>query len=281
MDRLHLPGWLGGALAALARNRFAPIVALEPVTGGSCPAIRLTLADGTMLKAKQLPDAADALRVERLLQQIALLAFPVVRARHDAVIVTDWVPGRTLDTIVVDRDLLHRCGALHAAMHTRRVEPSPSPWQSPLARVRVQASLETLARAALISRTEVTDAMRIAERDAPAACAAGLVHGDINAENVVRDDAGSLAVVDNDTISIGSLAYDLARTWYRWPLSDAQWEAYLAGYEATRPADDLESHFPFWCIAVLARGAAFRLQAKRPQIEVPIARLRAQVEAWR
>jgi Ser/Thr protein kinase RdoA (MazF antagonist) len=282
MERMQPPGWLGDELAQLAGELPAPIVALEPIAGsGSCATIRLTLADGTMLKARRLADAGHALRIEQLLQQLAHPSFPAVRARRGAVIVTDWVPGRTLASIEVDLDLLRSCGALHAFVHMRRIEPDVAPWRSPVARVRLQSSLDALVLAAVISRSEADAATRIALRHAPGACAAGLVHGDLNAENVIRNHAGGLVVVDNETLSTGAYAYDLARTWYRWPMADAQWSAYLAGYTTACPGDDIEAHLPFWRIAVLARGAAFRLRATRPQLDVPIARLRAQLEAWR
>ena len=35
---------------------------------------------------------------------------------------------------------------------------------------------------------------------------------------MIRPD-GALCLVDNETVDLGPLDYDLARTWYRWPLA--------------------------------------------------------------
>jgi hypothetical protein len=61
----------------------------------------------------------------------------------------------------------------------------------------------------------------------------------------------------------------------------AQRTSYFAGYRRWSSDGDAESHFPFWAINVLVRGALFRLGAARGGVEEPIARLRESVEAWR
>lgn len=281
MDRTQLCTVLGEELFALANDLPATVVGIEPVVGnGPCSAFRLTLADGQVLKAKHLRSAADAERVDGLLRLLAHPAFPVVRMRRGAAILTGWVAGEPLSASETDVDLLRRCGAVHAFVHNRRPSPRASrSREHPEARLR--RDLDALVSAGWLGRAEAAAAEEVASRHAPDDWAVGIVHDDFNHENLIHTEAGDVAVVDNETLSIGACAYDLARTWYRWPMSAAQRAAYLEGYQRHRSAEEFEIHFPFWAVIVLARGAAFRLRAARDGITEPIARLREHVETWR
>ena len=233
-----------------------------------------------MLKAKRLRSAADAERVDGLLRLLAHPAFPAVCMRRGAAIVTCWVAGEPLSATERDVDLLRRCGAIHAFVHTRQPLPRASHARGD-PHARLQRDLDALVSAGWFERAEAAAALEVADRHAPADWAVGIVHDDFNHENLIRTETGDVAVVDNETLSIGACAYDLARTWYRWPMSAAQRAAYLEGYRHHRSAEELETHFPFWAVTVLARGAAFRLRAGRHGIDEPIARLRQHMETWR
>jgi aminoglycoside phosphotransferase (APT) family kinase protein len=243
--------------------------------------MRLRLADGSLLKAKRLPSAADAERVERLLHHLHHPAFPEVRLRHGALIVTTWVMGDALGPMDLDSELLRTCGALHAFVHTRppvdQVSPRPDARERAIASLR--RDLEALVDGGWFQRADAVAASEEANRHAPAAWAVGIVHGDFNAENMVRTGPTEVAVVDNETLSIGAFAFDLARTWYRWPMSPPQWRTYLEGYTRYCDAADFERHLPFWGIAVLARGAVFRWRAGRDGVTEPLVRLRVLLES--
>ena len=278
---MQLSTVLGEELFALVDDLPSAVVALEPVAGnGPCSAFRLTLADGQVLKAKRLRSAADAERVDGLLRLLGHPAFPAVRVRRGAALLTDWVAGEPLRATEIDADLLQRCGAIHAFIHNRRPSTRGSRSRQSL-EARLQRDFDALVRVGWLARAEVAAALQVAHRHAPADWEVGIVHDDFNHENLVRTATGDVAVVDNETLSIGACAYDLARTWYRWPMTEAQRAAYLEGYRRHRSAAELETHFPFWGVIVLARGAAFRLRAERRGIEEPIARLREHLETWR
>ena len=76
-------------------------------------------------------------------------------------------------------------------------------------------------------------------------------------------------------MSIAPCDYDLARTWYRWPMTGEQRDAYLAGYRDHRDASAFLVHAPFWHIAALANGALFRHRRRSGAPALPLAALRA------
>ncbi len=282
MDHEHLRQLLGDDAFALAEELPAEIIEHQPLRGrGPCASMRLLLADGTLLKVKRLPSVADAERVERLLHHLHHRAFPEVRLRRGALIVTRWVMGDALGPTDLDSELLRTCGALHAFVHTRppvdRLGPRPDARERAIASLR--RDLEALVDGGWCQRAEAVAASEAANRHAPAAWAAGIVHGDFNAENMVRTGPAEVAVVDNETLSIGAFHFDLARTWYRWPMSRPQWRTYLEGYARCGDVADFERHLPFWGIAVLARGAVFRWRAGRDGVTEPLVRLRMLLES--
>jgi thiamine kinase-like enzyme len=282
VDHEQLQKLLGDDLFALAEELPAAIIERQPLRGrGPSASMRLLLADGSLLKAKRLPSVADAERVERLLQHLHHPAFPAVRLRRGALIVTKWVIGGTLGPADLDSELVRTCGALHAFVHTRppvdRLPPRPDARERAIAQLR--RDLEALVDGGWLQRIDAVAAWQEANRHAPAAWAVGIVHGDFNAENLVRTGPTEVAVVDNETLSIGAFALDLARTWYRWPMNPPQWRTYLEGYTRHRDAAEFERHLPFWTIAVLARGAVFRWRAGRDGVTEPLVRLRVLLES--
>ena len=55
-----------------------------------------------------------------------------------------------------------------------------------------------------------------ARGNAPTDPAVGLIHGDFCPENIVLRAPNMPAVVDNETLAIDVVPYDLGRTWHRW-----------------------------------------------------------------
>ena len=102
----------------------------------------------------------------------------------------------------------------------------------------------------------------------------------MSANVVIRSD-GVPVCVDNANLTVGPHELDLARTWYRWPMTSGDRRHFAAGYEEHASLAPSLRHFPFWAINVLVRGALFRLGAARNGVEEPLARLRESVEAWR
>jgi aminoglycoside phosphotransferase (APT) family kinase protein len=109
---------------------------------------------------------------------------------------------------------------------------------------------------------------------APSAAPVGLSHGDFCQENIVLRGSGTIAVIDNETLSIDAYDRDLVRTWYLWSMIPAQQEAYYDGYNRFRKPADFVKDFPYWAIDVLVASAAFRLRTGRRDALAPIRKLR-------
>jgi hypothetical protein len=83
-----------------------------------------------------------------------------------------------------------------------------------------------------------------------------------------------MVIADNETIGIGPYEFDLARTWYLWPMKPADRAAYWDGYSRHRDPIDFVSSFLFWIMDAMVRSALFRLRCKSPTVAVPLRKLR-------
>src|SRR5262249_34236049 len=188
-----------------------------------------------------------------------------------------WIEGRALDSLPCTPHLARRCGALQGRVHSRRLEQrdgrrthdAVARWHRALA-----DGLETLVRAGVLGERDAERAHRAARRYAPRRWRRGFMLGDFCAENVVLRRSGELCVIDNETLEIGPCDYDLARTWYRWPMSRRARAAYLDGYAQHRSPRQCIAHFPYWAITALVHGALFRQRMRQATAAVPLQRLR-------
>jgi aminoglycoside phosphotransferase (APT) family kinase protein len=121
---------------------------------------------------------------------------------------------------------------------------------------------------------EASRALHIAAVHAPSSEHPGLVHGDLCPENIVVDTDGNLRVIDTDSITLRAKEYDLARVWYRWPMTADQRAAFDEGYAQSEVLASYREHFLHWTILVLIGAAQFRLRHRLPGVSAPVHRLR-------
>src|SRR5262249_16489172 len=119
--------------------------------------------------------------------------------------------------------------------------------------------LDALVDRGVIGRTAAHEAGVLARRFAPTRAVYGLCHGDFCGENMVIRAKGRPCVVDNETVGIDLHDYDLARTWYRWPMDTERWREFIAGYAERRDTRSFLRHFPYWVVRVLVDAMHFRL----------------------
>jgi hypothetical protein len=93
------------------------------------------------------------------------------------------------------------------------------------------------------------------------------------ADNIIISAGGQVCVVDNEGIAIDSPEYDLARTWYRWPMTANQQEAYAEGYGAHEHVARFAAHFVHWALIVLVESAAYRARLGAATVRAPLERL--------
>jgi aminoglycoside phosphotransferase (APT) family kinase protein len=215
--------------------------------------------------------------VEHVSRHLDHQGFPQVLARSGLVLLMEWIEGSPLNLMEYGPVLVRRCGALQGSMHIVPVPPD-SPYR-PVDTIedwhgRLHLGLDELAAAQVLEKHEARQAFDAAMAYAPSTYAVGFVHRDFCAENLVLRRSGGICAVDNEALAVDPYDYDLGRTWYRWPMSALQRQAYLQGYESYRSSTAFLRHFPYWGIAALAGAAVFRLEKQRDAASVPIGRLR-------
>jgi hypothetical protein len=270
---------LGDDLVDLVGTFDAPLAEVAPLSASGYPgyqptAFRFRFADGLILKGRRFRDGNRATAVEYISRRLDHEVFPRVVARAGRALLTEWVEGRPIRAD--DPELLRRCGSLHGLLHAVPVpEDSPYlPCKTVEHRIsRLKRRLGELGKAGALERSEAERAFERAVRHAPNSYAAGFAHGDFCAENMVLRSSGTVCVVDNETLAVEAYDYDLARTWYRWPMDAVQRRTYLDAYQPHRSPADFLAHFPFWAIEALVESILFRSRIQRNAAAVPVQRL--------
>lgn len=274
-------GQLGEDLWALVQGRRSPLVAVTVLTSlpsafGQRASFRLQFADGRVLKGRRFERGDHAERVENLSQFLDRRHFPRVLGRCGSALLLEWIEGEPLSHAKWPPELLQTCGALQGLVHTTPL-PNKVDSQSQSAahdkRVGLERGIRALVEYGAFNRLEGERLIDLAVAHTPGNPAVGLVHGDFCAENIVLQAPGHVYVIDSEKLSIDAYDYDLGRTWYRWPMTAVQREAYYDGYNQHRSSADFMAHFVYWAIVVLVDSAAFRVRAGAGDVSVAIREL--------
>ena len=277
LDRVTLPD---PGLAELAARLPAPVVrvtrigtlSVDPVRSLT---LRLDLADGTRRKARLLESQVHADRVERLLALLDPDVFPQLLDRAGRAILEPWVAGAAVPEPHADPAVAARLGAILGAVHAIPAPGVAGPaGQLPVTRLEpLRRRLALLADAGLIDPPAAAALAGRAEADLPDVGAPSIVHRDIAPENAIRAIDGRLRVIDNTTLDVRAPDYDLARTWYRWPMDPPASAAFGAAYRRWRtpPMRGLL----FWRIDVLVEVIDWRRAAGHGGIDRALGLLRA------
>ena len=270
-------------LMSLLDTLGAPVVELTPLSGCGYPgyrptAFRARLGDGRHVKVRTLASVESAERIEFVSHHVQAGHLPRVLGRAGRALLTEWVDGSEIDAAAADDALLAQCGAVQGLVHSQPM-PDPNPFLHPTPLLprqrRFERRVAELAGSGTIGRDEARQTLALAERFAPRDCRIGFLFGDFCPENLVVRPSGELCCVDTETLMVGPCAYDLGRTWYRWPMTRRQRTTYLDAYQRHCSADVFVQHFPYWLLTAIVDSAAFRLQARADAAAVPIAHLRA------
>jgi Ser/Thr protein kinase RdoA (MazF antagonist) len=272
---------LGADVRALVERVGSPLAEAHTLTRLPSPVMahasfRLAFANGRVVKARRVETAAQAERMHAILDALDARHFPRVLDRQGAALLEEWIPGEPMEPPVAPA-LTARCGAVLGAMH-RTVPPdgiggSPADAAQRLDQLERQAG--GLVRLGVLASGAAARLLAIARAHVPEDIDVGLIHRDFCAENIVLAGPEHPWVVDNETVRIDACDFDLARTWYRWPMTAAEETAFLDGYAAHRRPDAFLASFPFWALCALVDTALFRQRARTPRASVPLDRLEA------
>jgi hypothetical protein len=274
--RADLAALLGADIVgALARIGGTPIDA-EPITGlpaaGSDRAtFRIVLQDGRVVKARRLRRARKAERYARIVRALAHESVPAPLLIDGRIALEAWVDGAIVATLPPDDGRLARAADLLGSIHG--VRPSRRATSAIVGSTRRR--LANLAGRGALARDEVGAALHLLQELAPATADVGITHNDFCAENLIEAPGGRLVLVDNEGLRRGFLDYDVARTWYRWPMADGAWHAFVARYRSWRADAFADDHARFWRMAAVVKSAHLRAARRTADAVAPIERLRA------
>jgi Ser/Thr protein kinase RdoA (MazF antagonist) len=227
-----------------------------------------------LLKACLFRSEQRCQRVHDLLTEIEAGVVPRVVTRYGPWLVVEWIEGRVVAPVRPRRETLRAIGRLHGRLHSTLQPMRRERHQTPIdghKSEQLDVWLTDLVRLGAVSSAQRVSLLHLARLNCPESWSVGLVHGDLCGENLVIGRAGHPVMIDFETLDLDGLDFDLARTWYRWPLSRRQRLTYLEGYRQYRSVDRLEENFLFWAIRATVQSAAFRVGNETPGQDVPIA----------
>ena len=238
---------------------------------------RLELEDGRVVKARYCPDEVRAREVWRIGRHLALDGLARVYAQHGPILIEEWVDGTPLPSsdgtpehVVQAAAVLSRLHAIeHIGETAVRTTMAAAEWIE-----RARRDLALLTDRQALPRGPMRALQGALRQLDPGMAVAGLTHNDFCAENMVRTDGGRIAVVDNERLSVGPLAYDLGRVWCRWPMPAPAWALFLETYAAERDQVLTDSSLLIWKIAATAHSGVLRIASDPERLGEPLARLR-------
>ncbi len=276
---------LGPDLAELIAARGVAVASARDVT--TLPAarrvacaFRVELMDGTRLKARVMPTAARAREVAVLLASGGEW-FPEVLGVRDRALLLEWVEGDVLTD--PQPATLRRCGAVLGGGHAHPIpaeldaEARAALCEPDAFQARLEQQAGALHRAGVLAAEVLRAAVDHAARRGDADTSIGLAHGDLCAENLVWHPTRGPVSIDNGNLAVGHLDYDLARTFYRWPLRAAERAAFLEGYATRRSPATFLREERFWMICAIVVGATVQQAFGGHELAATLERLRAWV----
>jgi hypothetical protein len=224
---------------------------------------RLDFADGRRCKARRFRTAESASSALALSPLLEALPFSRILVARGLVAVEQWIEGIPLQPGDVSVEQAQVAGALLGRVHAITGLPADllahvpgGNWHADS----IDAHLQELVAAGVLATAAAARLHAAAMANQPGRLAIGLVHGDFCADNIVVDCEGELFVVDNESLHLGALDYDLARCWVRWPMSESLRAAFAGGYRSVRGLEGFTLHATFWAIKALSQSIAVHLR---------------------
>lgn len=236
---------------------------------------RIDLESGGTIKARCLEDAAAATRLFDARRHVPRAFVPAVLCAG-RVVLEEWVTGVPVET-PPDRARLAEAAGLLAELHATAPHQGDASRADSTAswRAEGETGLRTLVASGAMKQAQCDTLADQLRRSDPGRGDIVLGHFDFCGENMLVDDRNHLRVFDNERVGYGPLGFDLARTWYRWDLSNHAWTSFVDAYADASGRPNAVQAFDFWRIVVLVNSACLRLDRDRMVLAVPIDKLTA------
>lgn len=195
-----------------------------------------------------------------------VLPMPEVVHAGSCFLVERWIEGRPILPSDVDGDFMYSLGDLVGAFATQ-----PCDLQAESERLRSGVGLETKLQRLLVEFQDqgvlppaiCEQLLKRAVGNIPFRVDSGFVHLDIKPENIVKTSNG-IVFIDNETVSLGSLDYELARLWGFWKLTPHERSRFLEGYRNHRCTKSFVLHELFWSIFSMIGSLRYRVRSQLP-----------------
>lgn len=257
--------------ALLARQRddleeIVPITGLagKPLDDGAT--YRVRFRSGALAKARLWPPGGDIAYQRDALSRLPADRFPRILAVESRASLEQWFDGESLDRTGTTAGRLLESGRLLGLIHQTHAPGFDAAHRLRSTREcahRLESRLHQLVSQGVIDESLATHVWNRATAHRPEHAVHGLSHRDFCAENLVVC-RGSVCCIDNTTFATSALDQDLARTWYRWPMSGADWQLFLEGYGECRDGGSFLRHGLFWKAHVLTGAIVMRLRGGLP-----------------
>jgi aminoglycoside phosphotransferase (APT) family kinase protein len=256
---------LGAAVRALgfAASSITPLASVAPHT--RLPRSYLISTDtGSQVKIRFGRREAITARAAALSAALADNRVPAPIARAGRLTAEAWIEGSVLSSMRLAARHVDAAAELLASVHQfggLAGEHLPRYQLTGTIHRRAERQLSELAGAHIVRRRDLSALRAVLDRGLPARAQWGLVHGDFCAENLVWRADDTLVSVDNETIGRGFIEYDVARTWYRWPMPASQRGRFDRSYRAAlgmKPPSGVECRA--WRLAAAVKGVHLRFR---------------------
>ena len=272
---------LPAGIVALVHRFSRQLVAVKCLTAlpselRAHAAFMVELADGTRVKARQVETAEQANRIVAIRSVLPDRHFPKILAHCDTALIEEWIDGSPIASRPTDHPTAIQSGQLLGLIHKSPIPPvltSPDVSMPGRRLTRLDRQTNELVDRGKITSAEKDRILELSRRHRPDHCESGIIHRDFCAENLIEGRRGALYAVDNETMRYDALDFDLARTWYRWPMEPDYWSSFLDGYGSLRSTVNFKRHAPFWCLSALVDTFLFRVRAETAEQDLPYKRL--------
>lgn len=273
MDAESYKNLLGEDLFDLTRTVDSPLIEAIPLSTSISSqlekgAFLFKFRNGKVLKGRRFESVKHAQKVYELWSYFNLGILPEILSLKGCAMLTEWVDGTNLLPDNLTPELARRCGLLHGLVHSIEIpEQIIDKYKVHLAYDKSQfftiisQQIEEIVKYDYLNNSEARMLMDLVERNYPDDFSLGLVCGDFCNENLVLNGDEKIYFIDNESISIDDFDHDLARTYYRWPMTEKQRSSYFEGYHNYRGSERFYNHYYFWIIKVLIKSIHYNLHA--------------------
>ncbi|MCA9115902.1 MAG: phosphotransferase [Planctomycetaceae bacterium] len=220
---------------------------------------RLTFAAGHHLKARVLPASTQLGFLKRSLSALPRDRFPKIIRSGAGAIIEQWFSGEPLTEHTGNAAILKECGEVLGLIHRTPCSSKSGLQNTVCYQHWFESGLYQLLSHGIIELPLARSIHAFATPHRPELTEYGITHRDFCPENLLIHN-GLVCSIDNTLLAPRSFDEDLARTWYRWDPSPADWRQILEGYQSARNLASFYRHLNFWCVYVLVKAIEARLQ---------------------